>query len=207
MKIITKGVVFMKKRLFVIFALCTMLNALYAGPFGLSKGMTFEEVTEACNGKRPIRLENDDRYLIEPAKTHSTFKTYCAWISEDYGLYYIRAVSDEIMTNDYGTELKKAFYSFEPRIEKIYGTGHVFDDITDKDSVWTDDKYWFKSLSQGARELYAEWSPKKGEKVLKDDLSYIRLWVTESGYKSGILLLDYEFINHEQAEEKEDDVL
>lgn len=73
----------MKKGIVVLVALFTFFSSLYAGPFGLSKGMSFEEVTEACNGKRPQRIENDDRYLIEPAKSHSTFKTYLAWISDE----------------------------------------------------------------------------------------------------------------------------
>lgn len=197
----------MKKGIVVLVALFTFFSSLYAGPFGLSKGMSFEEVTEACNGKRPQRIENDDRYLIEPAKSHSTFKTYLAWISDEYGLYYIRAISDEITTNDYGTELKNAFYAFEPRVENAYGKGSIFDGITDKETLWKEDKYWFTALSQGARALYAEWTPKKGETVLKDDLSYVRLWVSKASYRSGALMLDYEFINHELAEAKEDDVL
>ena len=43
--------------------------------------------------------------------------------------------------------------------------------------------------------------------IVKDDLSYVRLWVSKASYRSGALLLDYEFINHELAEAKEDDVL
>lgn len=197
----------MKKLAVLILGILFSTALIYAGPFGLSNGMTLEEVTEACNGEIPRRIEQDDRYYISPSKSHSTFKTYIAWISEDYGLYYVRAISDEIYTNDYGTELKNAFYAFEPRVENAYGKGSVFDGITDRNTLWDADKYWFTALSDGARALYAEWYPKRGEKVLKDDLTYVRLWVAKAGYKSGVLLLDYEFANHEQAEAQEDDVL
>lgn len=195
------------KKLFIFLLVLFTCSAFYAGPFGLSNGMTFEEVTDACGGIAPKRIENDDRYLIQPEKSHSMFKTYIAWISEDYGLYYIRAISDEIDTNSYGTELKDAFYSFEPRLEKIYGKGILFDDLTDENTIYRFDSYWFSALSEGARALYAMWIPKKGERVLKDDLTFIRLWVSDSGFQKGIILLDYEFTNHEQAESKEDDVL
>lgn len=197
----------MKKIAVLILGLLFFSSFLYAGPFGLSNGMTLEEVTEACNGEIPKRIAQDDRYFIIPSKSHSTFTTYIAWISEDYGLYHIRAISDKIHTNNYGKELQNAFYSFEPRIENTYGKGSIFDGITDSNTIWDQDKYWFKALSDGARDLYAEWYPKQGQKVIKDDLTYIRLWVSNADYDNGILLLDYEFVNHKQVEAQEDDVL
>ena len=121
----------MKKIAVLILGLLLFSSFLYAGPFGLSNGMTLEEVTEACNGEIPKRIAQDDRYFITPSKSHSTFTTYIAWISEDYGLYHIRAISDKIYTNNYGKELQNAFYSFEPRIENTYGKGSIFDGITD----------------------------------------------------------------------------
>lgn len=121
----------MKKIAVLILGLLFFSSFLYAGPFGLSNGMTLEEVTEACNGEIPKRIAQDDRYFIIPSKSHSTFTTYIAWISEDYGLYHIRAISDKIHTNNYGKELQNAFYSFEPRIENAYGKGSIFDGITD----------------------------------------------------------------------------
>lgn len=92
----------MKKNIICFFILFVVFGTLYAGPFGLSNGMSLEEVTEACDGQMPRRVENDDRYLIMPSKSHSTFKTYLAWISDDFGLYYIRAISDDISTNKCG---------------------------------------------------------------------------------------------------------
>ena len=82
----------MKKIAVLILGLLLFSSFLYAGPFGLSNGMTLEEVTEACNGEIPKRIAQDDRYFIVPSKSHSTFTTYIAWISEDYGLYHIRAI-------------------------------------------------------------------------------------------------------------------
>ena len=116
-----------RKILFVLILLCGIF--VYAGPFGLSMGMTYDEVQEACGGRAPQRIENDDRYYIVPEKSHSMFKIYIAWISDEYGLYYIRAVSDEIYTNQYGEEIKNDFYSFKNRIENIYGKPEIIDKI------------------------------------------------------------------------------
>ena len=196
------------RKLFILFFLLIFNIALiYAGPFGLSNGMTFDEVTEACGGNRPQRIENDDRYVIQPVKSHSMFKYYIAWISEDYGLYYVRGISNTIHTNDYGEELKSAFYSFEERVEKIYGSPILVDKITDPNTLWKDEKYWLSSFRDGARQLFAEWSLDNKKATLKDDLYFVRLWGAYSGFQQTQLIIDYGFINQEKVENQEDDVL
>lgn len=196
------------KRVFVLFfVLFSTFAGLYAGPFGLSNGMTFEEVTEACGGKRPQRIENDDRYVIEPTKSHSMFKYYIAWINDEHGLYYVRGISEEIYTNDYGEELKREFYSFKDRVEKIYGTPELVDEMTDSNGLFKDEQYWLYALEKGSRQLYAKWNKDNKKVTLKDDLYFIRLWGAYSGYKKTQLIIDYEFINQEKVENQEDDVL
>ena len=74
------------KRLFGTLVCLVMWNVCFAGPFGLSMGMTLEEVTEACGGREPVRLENDDRYLIVPEKRHSMFEHYAVRIDDAQGL-------------------------------------------------------------------------------------------------------------------------
>lgn len=197
----------MKKSLIYIGLFIFSIFATWAGPFGLSNGMTFEEVQQACGGNPPQRLADDDRYVITPVKSHPTFIRYIAWISEDYGLYYIKASSEDISSDNYGRELQNSFYNFVPRLEKTYGKAYVFDGLVDVKTIWHDDKYWFTALSDGARRLYASWFPNYGETVIKDDLVYISLEVSNSGYQKGRLYLDYEFINNELVESQEDDVL
>lgn len=196
----------MKKAIILLALVVSVSSLVFAGPFGLSNGMTLAEVTRACDGVKPIHIENDS-YAISPKQKHSSFTTYIVWISDEYGLYRIRAASDEIKTNDYGSELKSAFYSFLPRLEKTYGKQVVFDGMIDKTSIWSDDRYWFTALGQGARGLFAIWSPLKGEQSIKDDITSIMLQVTKSSYDSGILLLDYEFLNQEFVQDDEDNVL
>lgn len=198
-----------RKVLFCLILIQIIAASLYAGPFGLEKGMTFEEVTEACGGKKPYRIENDDRYYIYPEKSHSRFVKYIAWISEDYGLYAVRGISDDIVTNKYGEELKSAFYAFVPRITKVYGEAEeVFDDLTEHDTyyIWRDNQYWLNAFKDGGRDLYARWMSEDGS-PLKDDVYRILLWTSSSGYNNTVLLIDYEFTNIMEVKNQEDEVL
>ncbi len=77
------------------------------GPFGFDIGMTYEEVKLACDGREPEHI-SDDRYYVKPKKSHPRFEKYIVWISDVYGLYYIKAISGDIYSSDYGTELKKS---------------------------------------------------------------------------------------------------
>ena len=168
-----------------------------------------DEITEACGGKRPERLENDDRYYIEPTKKHSTFKIYIAWINEEHGLYGLRGISDTVDTDKYGREVKNMFYNFEERVEAIYGKPEIIDKIIDKSSWSTSESEWSYSLREGARQLSAEWSSSITDKKLKDDISNVYLYVTPTstiGYHF-VLIIDYAFENMSKVEAKEDSVL
>ena len=197
------------KKLFLLLILTFISLSIFASPFGLKMGMTLEEVTAACGGKRPERIENDDRYIITPEKSHSTFEFYLAWINAEHGLYRIRGVSEEIETDDYGKNIQNAFYNFEHRLEAIYGTPEITDRIIDKESYYKEDKYWSYSLRHGARELSAVWSEIiKGSKM-KDDVIYVNLHVEAVNSYSDefYLFLDYVFSNTFAVEDQEDEVL
>ena len=125
-----------------------------------------------------------------------------------WGLYRIRGISDEIETDKYGKDVQNFFYSFETRVENIYGKAEITDELTDRGSLYQGDDEWSYSLREGARELSAVWKEDKATK-LKDDVSYICLYVTPSksyGY-SFVLIIDYEFSNALSVEQNEDSVL
>lgn len=175
---------------------------LFASPFGLKMGMTLDEITEACNGKRPAHNENDS-YLIEPAKNHPLFKYYVVFVDENIGLYYIKALTDEMHTNNYGTELKAAFNSITDRVSKGYGNPEITDEIA-KDSIWKDDGDWLNALRDGARTLCAVWGTKKP--INKDNIQYIGISAKYSSFQKGVILIEYQFENYSQIEDEQDSV-
>ena len=93
----------MKKTFFIlIFALLPFV--LFPAPFGLMMGMTIDEISEQCE-EEPSFMK-DDVYLIKPKKSHPLFSYYAVYVSEKTGLYQIRAISDSVTCNDYGTEIR-----------------------------------------------------------------------------------------------------
>lgn len=199
----------MKKTILIMLFTIFFPFITFAGPFGLTMGMNLQQITEACGGNRPERVENDDRYFILPEKKHSTFTKYIAWIDNEHGLYRIRGISDSVTTDKYGREIQNMFYNFEERVEAIYGTPELTDKLLDKSTLYMGDDEWSYSLREGARELSAVWSPKISGKELKDNISYVYLFVTpyiKIGY-TFVLIIDYEFENTAKVEANEDSVL
>lgn len=201
------GIFYSMKRLFLAITVLMFVAPVFAGPFGLSSGMTYNEVAEASVGNKIEKVRGEeDAYTITPKKSHSVFKTYIVRIDDKYGLYYVKAQTDSIEVNKYGKELKEVFYDFEPRLEKSYGKPELFDDLIDKYSYLSGEDDWTHALKEGARELYAKWQPAENGAVLKDDIIYVKLWV-ESNYSYGNMYLEYYFDNTDDVNSKEDEYL
>lgn len=194
----------MKKYFFLLAVLCMLLPVfIFASPFGLKIGMTLDDITNACNGERPQFMGND-QYFIRPEKNHPLFRNYIVYVDNDIGLYCIRAESDEISTNDYGTEVKNAFNEITTRISKVYGYPKIIDKIA-PDSIWEDDCYWTNALAQGARTLMAVW-PSTDKDVLSDNIAVITITAKARNEQSGYICLEYQFSNYTLIQNKQDEV-
>lgn len=192
------------KKLFLLLILLSAQILLFSAPFGLSMGMTLDDLTEACDGAEPIHIE-DDCYYVFPVKKHPLFKHYVVFVDDDEGLYLIKAVSDDISTNDYGTEIQNAFSEIKERISKTYGRPSIIDEI-ESDCVFKDDRDWVRSLEDGSRMYAAIWeSSAKNE--LKDDLNNVSIYASAKNYPpTGWIILEYEFNNMQAVQDAQDDV-
>ena len=178
--------------------------SLFSSPFGLKMGMTFDEITEASDDKSPILVDNDI-YYIYPSKTHPAFQTYIAFIDKEYGLYALRAISDDILANRYGSEIKYKFREIKERIEKIYGSTETVDKIVSK-TIWNSEEDWLQSLREGSRIYVSVWQ-NNNNITLKDDLVMVGLYGQADSYTNkGWIVLDYNFANIEKVQESQDDV-
>lgn len=167
-------------------------------------GMSLDDLAETCDGAAPEHIE-DDCYYVFPVKKHPLFKHYLAFVDSDKGLYFIRTVSDDISTNDYGTEIQNAFSEIKERISKTYGRPRMIDEIA-SDALWNDDKYWLRALAEGSRTYAAIWeSSAKNE--LKDDLTEVSIYASAKNYpQTGWIILEYEFNNMQAVQDAQDDV-
>lgn len=193
----------MKKAVLLLLLLSAPI-LLFSAPFGLSMGMTLDDLTEACDGAAPEHIE-DDCYYVFPVKKHPLFKHYLAFVDDDKGLYCIKAVSDDISTNRYGTEIQNAFSEIKERISKTYGRPRMIDEIT-SDTLYTDDRDWVYSLADGARAYAAIWEA-SAKNELKDDLNNVSIYASAKDYpQTGWIILEYEFNNMQAVKDAQDDV-
>jgi len=175
------------------------------GPFGFDIGMNYDEVKEACGGAELEHI-GDDRYYVKPKKTHPLFEKYLVWISDEFGLYYIKAISRDIYTSDYGTEAKNEFNSLLSSLEKKYGKFTKTDKV-DSDSYLKSDKNWLYSLSKGARKCEACWAISQDNMFDYNGLMGIGLGISYVSYHTTSVWLEYAFMNSIAVEENEDDAL
>lgn len=193
------------KKIFVVFVFVLLFSFVYAAPFGLEIGMTIDEIAAECEVEP--EFVDDGIYLVTPLKKHPLFSTYAVYVHENVGLYQIRAISDFITCNKYGTELQNAFNNVKDRVAKTYGNPRVINKVDPAISTYLkEDEYWFYTLEEGSRQLSAIW----GEKVeLSDGLVSVALdCVTNSGVYdgNGYLVLYYVFFNAETVEDEQDEV-
>lgn len=193
------------KKVFLIFSLIFLPIAIFASPFGFKMGMTLEEIAEQCE-EEPVFIQNDV-YLVKPIKNHPVFTFYAVYVSGKVGLYQIRAISDEIKTNKYGTELQNAFNNVKDRISKTYGKPKINSNV---DSSILDfykrDDHWFYTLREGSRELSAI---RGKSSPLADDLDLVGLQcsaVDDYLDEKGQLVLYYYFSNSDSVEDEQDSV-
>lgn len=141
-----------------------------------------------------------------PVKAHPFFKQYIVFIDKEKGLYRIKVISDEIKTNEYGSELKQAFSDISKRVSEIYGKEKLIDK-TSSDSIFLkDDSYWVKTINEGSREYGAVWNAPKKKKN-KNNLDNIYMYVTTQSYPQiGWIVLEYNFSNLKLIQKSQDDV-
>lgn len=187
----------MKKNLLFLLFLFSIIGSIYAGPFGLEKGMSFDEVKEACGGREPVSADNG-AYIIIPTKPHPYFVRYIAWIDPKEGLHYIKAIGSDISTNGYGIEVRSKFDSLETTLSKTYGTCDRTNVLL-PGSIWRDADDWMMAISKKERYMMSAWEKKYGSS-LPDSITGVYMAVYASSSYSGYICLEYEFSNNAKVE-------
>lgn len=183
----------MKKQFLVFFLLFVCGSALFAGPFGLEKGMSFNEIKKACGGKEPVKVD-EGIYYVEPPKQHPLFDKYVAFIDEKEGLHFLKGIGKDITTSGYGFDLKNNFEDLEKSVSKTYGKDYKLDVLL-PGSIWDEPKDFMMSLLKEERALMAEWSKDYGS-TIPDDIESICIAAYAVNSSTGYLVIEYSFTNH-----------
>lgn len=163
-----------------------------AGPFGLSKGMTLDEVKKLGNfspEKEPFWYK---AYKIN--KGHDNFEAYSVLITPTHGLCKIVGVGRDIYTNSFGEQLKSKYKELTSAITQKYGEPTGEYDFLRNGSIWTDDNDFMMGLAKKDRSLVSYWFASKGAN-LSDGLSAISIRASALSNSKGFINIGYDFDN------------
>lgn len=163
------------------------------GPFGLSMGLTLEEVGVDCVEVAPGKYRADSVPM-----PHSAFEYYVLQITPRHGLSWVKAIGNTIQTSPFGVELTTEFDSFEKKLSAVYGRGHRTDVLL-TGSIWDEPRDRMMAFVNRERFLMAEWSSKHGSS-LKDSLVSVGLIANALDPTSGYISVEYSFKNAEAAD-------
>lgn len=180
-----------------IIALATALisfSALsIAGPFGLEMGSSLTDLKKQI----PLKPENTGLYTTQSVPTpHPDFQSYNLIISPNHGLCKIIALSKNISTSIYGSELINKFSNIESALTNKYGTPQKFDHLR-HGSLWKEPRDWMMGLLKRERTLSSFWSNDK--QTLPDHLQAISIEARAASTELAGLILTYEFTNTDQC--------
>lgn len=178
----------MKKGLLLAAFVLFLCSAVFAGPFGIEFGWTYDQLV--ASGVKtvgdPYVNNNVKSYLITPVKTHSSFDYYIVRIDEKEGVYSITALGT-VQTSEYGTEAKWAFDNVKGQLTKVYGKS--FDlDVLKFGSIWDEPQDWMMSLVKQDRTCSSYW----GFEGRPDHLEVVMLELTAENTDEGSLRLEYD---------------
>lgn len=183
------------------------IQSMFAGPFGIEKGMTYEQIESISESAPRYVMENV--YQITPPKTHEMFEKYYVRIDPDYGVYWLKCVGHEINTDVYGNSLKSELENLVEIIRKSYGKELFRVDELREGSKLVDPEDFMYALYVEDRELYVIWSriDRDGNFALQpsklpDELSFIFVHVLAESDTSGFVGLEYNFSNRALVETK-----
>jgi hypothetical protein len=164
-----------------------------AGPFGLERGMTLQQVGKA---------EKIGPGMYEVAtvpKPHSAFESYIVQIGPTTGVCWIKAIGKTVQTGAYGTQLQTDFHGMKERLAGIYGVARVSDTLSEG-SIWNEPRDWMMGLLKKERRLAALWSTDRNTAFPKAEFKTIGLFAVAIDDEQGFLTVEYAFSNEDACE-------
>lgn len=183
-------------RLVLTFLLTVFVTplAMASGPFGVSMGAD----PLSLKGAQHINSVHSI-YKFEPSQPHSSFKEYWVQASKTHGVCEIKANTDKIQTNSFGTWLVAEFGRIEQGLKKVYGE-NVSYNMRYPGSRFSEPQDMMAALMAQEHALVAMWGDKSY--VLKDNIISVGLMGEALGTDHGMLVIQYTFKNHQACIEE-----
>jgi len=174
-------------------------------PFGLCMGQSLDEIKKLTGESNVKEVSKDFYELHTVPKPHPSFSTYIVLIDSEIGVCKVNAISDDIITSVYGTELKSQFEAIQSQLEKTYGKEKKYDFLS-AGSIWRESNDWMMGLLKKERFLSSYWTLKESDesnKVIKlRNINTISLQATAISQEKGYISLGYEFNNFQDCAKK-----
>lgn len=176
----------MKKLLLLAgFLLCA--GTAWSGPFGLSKGMSVEQV-RALGPLEPSKTTPYAYAAKSLRDGHDAFEAYSFLITPEDGLCKVTAIGKDVKTSVYGDELKRAFTGLADALAEKYGRPSNQYDFLRSGSMWNEPKDFMMGLVRKERTLSWYWMG-----GLPDELQSIAIEARGISASAGFISLSYEF--------------
>lgn len=166
-----------------------------AGPFGLDKGMTLQQIRQHGT----VRPDTDPNwYLVDTLRNgHPAFEKYMLLVDPQLGLCKIVAVGKDLQTNVFGERVKSEFSDLTAALSSKYGTPTREFDFLRSGSIWDEPRDFMMALVKEERTLMNYWG-----NALPDQLQSILLRARALNTTKGYVNLAYEFRGIDQCMER-----
>jgi hypothetical protein len=178
-------------KLLIALAFTATLSA--QGPFGFHAGMRKSDVLDLV-GKGAVLEQDNDTLTVDKAPSgHRAVEFYYLAFCPKRGLVKVSAVSKNVKTSRYGSDLQDAFLDVEKTLNEIYGTGKRYDFLMDG-SLWDEPRDWMTALGKKERTLITFWSARNGHTNLPNKITSVTLEAMFLKTEVGYWEVRYEFV-------------
>ena len=179
-------------RKIIVAAACFIAFSAVAGPLGLNKGMTLEELNKHGS------FTPAGQQFVYTSKTltngHPDFESYTVILTPEHGLCKLQAAGKNIDSSSYGTELESKFKDLISAMTGKYGSPGKNYDFLRSGSIWNEPKDWMMGLLKKERTLTAFWAPPENSNM-PDSLKTIMVEAIALSGSKGYIKLGYDFDN------------
>jgi hypothetical protein len=175
----------------LFFCLCT--GSALAGPFGLERGMSKQQVI-AIIGQSAI-IDQDVAFgeirVRTVPKPHSYFERYDLYFSPMVGLVRVEAIGRDIQSSGDGAAVKEQYNALRAALTEVYGTGEEMVN-NPSDGMWTEEKYFLMAILKKERFCNTFWMF-KGQVPRADYVTALDEELRATSADNGYVTVDYEF--------------
>lgn len=163
----------------------------FAGPFGLEKGMSLEDVRKLGN----FTPDRDAFWFRSPMlrNGHDNFESYSVLIVPGFGLCKVLGVGKDIINNAFGDQVRSTYQDLSAALAQKYGPPSSQYDFLKAGSIWKDPNDFMMGLLKEERVLSSYWVGKGVS--LPDRLQAISISARATSSTKGYVNISYEFDN------------